>query len=143
MSLHLTRTRWFSHKWLTHHTGIFEVNAVMTSDSISGTVSQSSFSSSTLNIIQPNRSSPLTKGRKEQCKGSYNMQMKAGKINWVIDYLVSTSVTESQLSTYNIGIGSAPEIITNCAPLSVVTKFHSTLVGKETTNQSHVSLTTG
>lgn len=71
----LQLTWWRSHKRLADHTGIFKMYAVVTSNRISWAVSQPSFSSSTLDIVQPDRSSPLTKCRKEKCSGSYERRI--------------------------------------------------------------------
>lgn len=71
VSILLQLTRSFSYKWLAYHTSVFEVDAVMATNRIGKTVSQSGFSSSALDVVQPDGSSSLTKGWQEECSSSW------------------------------------------------------------------------
>ncbi len=46
----------------------------------------------------------------------------------------------SELSTHNHCIITVPEVVTDCAPLVVITDLHTTFKLISTTDQSHITL---
>ena len=126
---------------LASHSCILRMSTVVTSNRVSRTVSQSGFSSSTVNIIQPDRPSPLTKRCTRQSCGSCVYNHTTSSIEKLVHFNL-TSCLKSQLPTHYLSIRGPPQIITDSTPYTTITEFHPAFIAVCSTYKSDVSLRT-
>ena len=99
----------------THHSCIFTVSTVVTSNSIMGAVSQACLTPSASYIIIVDWITALTKESSNRCR-------------------CGSSVTK--LSAHHVGISNVPAIITHSAPLSIVVDLNTPFVCSCTCHQT-------